>query len=444
AGKRGTFVVGLIFIALGTGGIKANVGPFGAEQVESLGPKALRSYFNWFYWVVNVGAFIAYAGVAYIQQNISFAWGYLIPCLSMILALFIFVIARTAYVKTEPKGSVLTDVFRICKQGACKSDPPANPKLPSGSEQQMFARAKISFGGYNEDHLVDGVVSVIRVTPFCILVIMYWALYSQMSNTFFAQSERMDVRMGDDFSMPAAALNIFDTICIIVLIPFVDFLLYPCFEKMGRPLTYLKRIGIGLLLAMLGVIIAGVVEIYRKKDLEMHPISQVLAGENFTASSMSVFVQVPQFALIGASEIFTSVTTLEFAYNQAPVSMQGLLTGLFLAASGFGSWVSSAILAIVEKASEEHPWWSDEINDCKMEYLLFLLGGIMFINFLIFCVIAHFYKYQDPATFEKTVNEDSTEDDKDVQVHQINGNSNHFKLAELPHDYTQEQYDRNH
>lgn len=45
-------------------------------------------------------------------------------------------------------------------------------------------------------------------------------------------------------------------------------------------------------------------------------------------------------------------TALEFAYNQAPVAMQGLLTGLFLAASGFGNWVSTAILAIVEEATK--------------------------------------------------------------------------------------------
>ena len=64
-----------------------------------------------------------------------------------------------------------------------------------------------------------------------------------MANTFFAQAERMDVRLGGGVNIPAAALNAFNTIGIIVLIPLVDKVVYPFFERIGRPLTYLKRIG---------------------------------------------------------------------------------------------------------------------------------------------------------------------------------------------------------
>lgn len=34
---------------------------------------------------------------------------------------------------------------------------------------------------------------------------------------------------------------------------------------------------------------------------------------------------------------------------------------------------------------------------------MFLLGGLMFLNFLVFCVVSHYYTYQDPAVFEKTI-----------------------------------------
>uniref|UniRef100_A0A0B6ZE32 Major facilitator superfamily (MFS) profile domain-containing protein n=1 Tax=Arion vulgaris TaxID=1028688 RepID=A0A0B6ZE32_9EUPU len=424
--KTGMFIAGLVFVALGTGGIKANVGPFGAEQVGSLGKEAVQSFFNWFYWVVNVGAFIAYAGVSYVQQNVSFAWGFFIPLVSMILAVIIFVTVKSRYTRTHPNGSVLTTAWKICVQGVMK--PKTKSQLLEGANLPILSRAKKSLGGDYEDHIVDGVVSVIKVTPFCLLVIMYWAIYAQMSNTFFAQSERMDVRLGDGITVPAAALNVFNTISIIILIPIVDRFVYPLFERIGRPLTYLKRMGIGMVLSVIAVCVAGIVEIYRKEFLVNSHV-QVLAGQNFTSSSMSVFVQIPQFALIGASEIFTSVTTLEFAYNQAPVSMQGLLTGLFLAASGVGNWVSTAILSIVQAATEERPWWCDEINHCNMEYLLFLLGGLMFLNFLVFCFISHFYKYQDPASFEKDTTLDKKNEVQDeVQLEQEHKTENGVKM----------------
>nr|KAI8731472.1 solute carrier family 15 member 4-like [Biomphalaria glabrata] len=397
-GRTALFGTALVCVTLGTAGLRANVGLFGAEQIESLGKDAIQTFFNWFYWGINVGAFIAYVAVAYIQQGVSFAWGFFVPLVSMVLSLTVFVAIKSRYVRTKPKGSILTTGFSICAQGSRRVD------IGSCGKKEMLSSAKRSHGGDFEDHLVDGVVSVIKVTPFCLLVILYWAIQSQMYSTFFAQSERMDVSMGGGVNVPVAALSVFNTIAIIIMIPIVDRLIYPCFNKMGKPLTYLKRIGIGFIFATLSMIVAGIVEIRRKEYLDRaNPTIQNLGGQNFNASTMSVFVQIPQFALVGVSEIFTSVTTLEFAYNQAPVALQGLLTGLFIAASGVGNWVSTAILAIVESATEGDPWWADEINDCKMENLMFLLAGLMALDFIIFCIVAHFYTYQDPAKFEKTV-----------------------------------------
>ncbi|KAH9519707.1 hypothetical protein Btru_070692 [Bulinus truncatus] len=175
-GRTALFGTALVCVALGTGGIKANVGPFGAEQIESLGKDAVQSFFNWFYWVINVGALIAYAGVAYIQQEVSFAWGFFVPLVSMILALTVFVAINAKYVRTKPKGSVLTTGFNICVQGAGRSNDSDVP-----GKKKILSAAKKSYGGNFEDHTVDGVVSVIKVIPFCLLVIMYWAVYAQVN-----------------------------------------------------------------------------------------------------------------------------------------------------------------------------------------------------------------------------------------------------------------------
>ena len=40
-------MTGLALIVIGTGGIKANVGLFGAQQLEHMGADAVRTFFNW-------------------------------------------------------------------------------------------------------------------------------------------------------------------------------------------------------------------------------------------------------------------------------------------------------------------------------------------------------------------------------------------------------------
>ncbi|XP_041362213.1 solute carrier family 15 member 4-like [Gigantopelta aegis] len=375
--RRAFYLTGLVFIAIGTGGIKANVGPFGAQQVEKLGDEAVQTFFNWFYWFINMGALIAYSAVGYIQQEISFAWGFLVPLLSMVLALVIFLFSKNNYEHLPPQGSVLTTAFKICRAG-CKK--PANP----GEKVKYFDKARTSHGGKFDDYTVDGLICVLRVLPTCVLVIVYWAIYSQMSSTFFLQGERLNVAVGNG-KLPVAILNDFDTLAILLLIPIVDRLVYPFFTRIGRPLTHLKRIGIGFVLASVSMVAAGVLEIYRKDELRSSGgVIQELAGDDFNSSHISIFTQIPQFAFIGASEVFASISGLEFAFTQAPPSMQGVLTGLFFAASGIGNYLSSAILAIITAATESDPWLPDEINKGKLEYYFFLLGVLMLLNFIVF------------------------------------------------------------
>ena len=82
---------------IGFGGIKANISPLGALQVEWFGEDAVHSFFNWFYWFVNVGGCIAYLFVIYIQQEIGFGIGYLIPALTLVAATIVFVLPRNFY-----------------------------------------------------------------------------------------------------------------------------------------------------------------------------------------------------------------------------------------------------------------------------------------------------------------------------------------------------------
>lgn len=48
-----------------------------------------------------------------------------------------------------------------------------------------------------------------------------------------------------------------------------------------------------------------------------------------------------------------SISGYEFAYTQAPKNLQGAVMGIFLATTGLGNYVSTAIIAIIEAATTE-------------------------------------------------------------------------------------------
>lgn len=381
--RKAYFFLGLVFVALGTGGIKANVGPFGAQQVDDLGKDAVQSFFNWFYWFINAGAVVAYSGVAYIQQEVGFDYGFLVPLISMLIALIIFIIAKKRYKHTQPGESILTQSFLVCHQAV------------HGCKKPAFNHARTQHGGTFSNEMVDGVIAVLRVIPIFILVIIYWAVYSQMSTSLFLQSERLDISVGDA-KLPAAMLNIFNTVIILILIPIMDLIVYPLLAKFDRSPTHLQRIGVGMILAACAMIYSGILEIYRKNDIANNGyIQQELADEKFNASKLSMFIQIPEFAFVGSSEVFASISGLEFAYTQAPTFMQGLIMGLFLMTSGLGSYLASAIVSIA-KAATDGDWFPKEPNNGHMEYLFFLLAGLTVINLGVFILVARLYKYRVP------------------------------------------------
>lgn len=74
-------------------------------------------------------------------------------------------------------------------------------------------------------------------------------------------------------------------------------------------LTSNYHLGTGMVFASLAMLSAGILERFRLMDVEENSLPQVVAGSTFNASAnISVLAQVPQFALIGLSEVFTSIT----------------------------------------------------------------------------------------------------------------------------------------
>ena len=119
----------------------------------------------------------------------------------------------------------------------------------------------------------------------------------------------MNLKVTDNLSFPAASLNIFEILSLLVLIPFIDRVVYPGLHRLGFNFSPLRRIGVGLLFAAGSVVLAGIIEIERKHIINTHgTIRQDVFDKSVNASTMSVFYQIPQYILQGTSEALVSVT----------------------------------------------------------------------------------------------------------------------------------------
>lgn len=114
--QTGVFFVGLYMIALGTGGIKPCVSSFGADQFDDTDEKEKKkksSFFNWFYFSINIGALVASSVLVWIQTNVGWSWGFGIPAVAMAIAVMSFFSGTRLYRNQRPGGSPFTRIFQV-------------------------------------------------------------------------------------------------------------------------------------------------------------------------------------------------------------------------------------------------------------------------------------------------------------------------------------------
>ncbi|KAI4357365.1 hypothetical protein L6164_001318 [Bauhinia variegata] len=113
--QNAVFFSGLYLIALGTGGIKPCVSSFGADQFDDTDPQERikkGSFFNWFYFSINIGSLVSSSLIVWIQDNKGWGLGFGIPAFFMGLSVIIFFLGTPLYRFQKPGGSPIT---RMCQ-----------------------------------------------------------------------------------------------------------------------------------------------------------------------------------------------------------------------------------------------------------------------------------------------------------------------------------------
>ena len=103
------------------------------------------------------------------------------------------------------------------------------------------------------------------------------------------------------------SLSVFITIAVLVWIPILNKIVHPFLAKCNIRLDKLQRIGIGMAITTLSMVCAGGIEMLRVDQCCMEQLRPT--DNNATiVSNITIFYQVPQYALIGLAYVFTSLT----------------------------------------------------------------------------------------------------------------------------------------
>ncbi|XP_076912074.1 protein NRT1/ PTR FAMILY 7.3-like [Bidens hawaiensis] len=419
--QLGLFYISIYMIALGYGGYQPNIATFGADQFDEEDTNEAHSkvaFFSYFYLALNLGSLFSNTFLSYFEDEGMWTLGFWVSTGSAFAGLALFLGCTVRYRHFKPSGNPLN---RFCQVFVAASKK-WKVKLPQGKEclfeedqdtslstgrkilhthefKFLDKAAFITSRDFNDPKenthnpwtlcpasQVEEVKCILRLLPIWLCTIIYSVVFTQMASLFVEQGTAMRSTISG-FQIPASSMSSFDILSVVLFVFLNRRVITPLVlmfkKKDSKGLTELQRMGIGLIIAILAMVSAGIVECYRLK----------YASQD--SSSLSIFWQVPQYAFVGASEVFMYVGQLEFFNAQAPDALKSFGSALCMTSISLGNYVSSFIVTIVMKISTEDDmpgWIPGNLNRGHLDRFYFLLAGLTAVDLLVYIVFAKWYK----------------------------------------------------
>ncbi|CAF1045440.1 unnamed protein product [Adineta ricciae] len=355
-------IVAMTIIGMGTGGVKSNVSPLMAEQYtvtkavvkdikgkrKIVDPKVtVQSMFNWFYWAINIGA-ISSIATTNIEKYYSFWLAYLVPLVVFTGSIVVLILGRKRYILSPPMGSLLLRAGRVVikairMRSKLGKQPDRSglldyakeyPASPIQDEEQKLALAK-------ENQFIDDLKQAARACRVFLFYPFYWICYNQLGTNLVSQAAQMNVG-----PLPNDVLQNIDPIVLIAFIPIFDKVIYPSLRRFKINFPSIPRITCGFICVSIAMAWSAFVQ---------HQIYQTGPNFNYAVkpcdgcqkyNNIIVAWQIPSYFFIAISEIFASITGLEYAFTQAPASMKSIVMSLFLFTSAIGSALGFALVPV--------------------------------------------------------------------------------------------------
>lgn len=425
---------GLGLLMVGAAGIRPCNLAFGADQFNpntESGKKGISSFFTWYYFTFTLAQMISLTIIVYIQSNVSWAVGLGIPAALMLLSSVIFFMGAKLYVKVKPSGSPITSIVQVIVVATKKRKlklaeylypslfnyVPAktmNSKLPYTYQFRFLDKAaimtpqdQINPNGSASDpwnlcslQQVEEVKCLLRVLPIWVSAVFYYVVIVQQHTILVFQALLSDRRIGHSkFMIPGASYYVFLMISVAIWLPIYDRKVVPLLQRITRKeggITLLQRMGIGIFLGILSMLVSAIVEDRRRTLALTKPLE--VESRKGAISSMSGLWLIPQLALAGLAEAFMSVAQIEFYYKQFPENMRSIAGSLYYAAHAGASYLSSMLISSIHHItvkSKTGGWLPEDLNKGRLDNFYLIIAAIEIVNLGCFVLCAQWYRYKE-------------------------------------------------
>ncbi|HKQ37217.1 MAG TPA: POT family MFS transporter [Verrucomicrobiae bacterium] len=320
-------LLGLGMIALGAGGIKPCVSATVGDQFTSSNQHLISRVYGWFYFSINFGSAFSTMWIPVLLDKHGPDVAFAVPGIFMAIATIIFWLGRKKFIHVPPGGmAFVKDVFG-----------------PLGRQ------------------------TMLKLASIYVFVSVFWSLWDQTASAWVLQAQNMDLHFLGRKWLPSQ-IQTANPVFTLAFIPLFSYLIYPAIDKVFH-LTPLRKIGLGLFLTVPAFVIPTWVENQISQGL--HPN----IGWHFLA-----------YAIITAAEVMVSVTSLEFAYTQAPNRMKSFIMSFYLGAIALGNGFTALFNVFIQ-----NPDKTSKLTG--VQYYLFF-DAFMLLTAIIFIFSALRYKEQ--------------------------------------------------
>ena len=394
----GGFIVAIILIGIATGMIKANLSVLIADQLPKRKPhvKTLKSgerviedpnitmqnVFMWFYLMINIGS-LSVIATTELEAHKGFWAAYLLPFCFFWIAVVVLVFGRKKYIRPPIGEKVISRCFKVLWV-LMKNKFNFDEALPSVHPERDYP--------WN-DKFVSEIKTALAACKVFLFYPIYWVCYGQMISTFVTQGSMLELH-----GLPNDFFQAIDSIALIVFIPIFESVLYP-FIRRYTPLKPITKIFWGFTFGSLAMTWACVLQhfVYKAGPYYQFPL------EGGGPNKVHVAWQVPAYVLIAFSEIFASITGLEYAYSKAPDSMKSFIMSIFLVTNAFGSAIGCALSPVSK--DPDYTW---------------LFGGLAVSCFIAGCLFwITFRSYNDTIDAAKIESDDEEIERNNAEIEML-------------------------